>query len=147
MDKKNLIHSAVYGIARKEGKILFIRRCRTGYKDGFYTLPSGHIEQDELPTEAMIRELKEEVGLSCEVAGLLPVHVMYRIADSGRTYVDYFFEIKKYEGKERNREPNKCDQMTWLDFENDSFDLLNGVKIALGLINEKIPISEIRENR
>ncbi len=146
MNNKSLIYSAVYGIVRKGNKVLFIRRCNTGYKDGLFTLPSGHIDEGELPSEAMIRELKEEVGLIVSRTAILPVHTMYRIADSGRTYIDYYFEIKNYKGEALNKEPEKCSQLAWLEFKEDSSELINGVKIALSLTAKGVAISEVRED-
>lgn len=68
-----------------------MRRFNTGYKDGFLTLPAGHIEKDELPKETMLRELKEETGLTCDFESMIGVDAMHRISSSGRTYVDYYF--------------------------------------------------------
>lgn len=47
---------AVYLILRQNGKILLARRANTGYADGFYSLPAGHLDGDELATEGMARE-------------------------------------------------------------------------------------------
>ena len=144
--EKHLIHSAVYGFLRKNDKVLFLRRFNTGYKDGFLTLPTGHIEKNELPKEAMNRELKEETGLSCDIESIIPIHTMYRICDSGRTYVDYYFEILRYEGNPENKEPEKCDYVGWHDIENIPDDTLLHVKNALTFIKNKTPVSEIRES-
>ncbi len=39
-----------------------------------WNLPGGRIEQGELPTEAVIREVKEETGLEIEIERLLGVY-------------------------------------------------------------------------
>jgi 8-oxo-dGTP diphosphatase len=36
--------------------------------------PGGHIEQDEDPVEAVLREVREETGLACEVISTSPYH-------------------------------------------------------------------------
>ena len=55
-------HAAVYGIIRDStGKILTVKRKNTGYLDGWYGLPAGHIEGIETIKEAMQREIQEEV--------------------------------------------------------------------------------------
>lgn len=144
-NEKHLIHSAVYGILRKNNKILLMRRFNTGYKDGFFTLPAGHIEKDELPKETMLRELKEEVGLISDLESLVGVYAMHRISDSGRTYVDYYFEILKYTGNPEIKEPEKCDYIGWYEIENVPENTLSHVKIALNHIKNKAAISEIRE--
>ena len=145
LDKKHLIYSAVYGILMRNNEVLLLRRFNTGYKDGFFTLPAGHIEKDELPKGTMFRELKEETGLICDIESIIPVHAMYRIGDSGRTYVDYYFKISKYDGDPENKESKKCDHIDWYDIENIPDNTLLHVKTALNFIKNKIPISEIRE--
>ena len=54
----------------KSGKILLLRRKNTGYMDGWYGLPSGHIEDNETPVQALKREVKEESGLNIEIVKL-----------------------------------------------------------------------------
>jgi ADP-ribose pyrophosphatase YjhB (NUDIX family) len=144
-NEKQLIHSAVYGILKKSSKFLLMKRFNTGYKDGFFTLPAGHIEKDELPKETMLRELKEETGLFCDIESIIPVHVMYRICDSGRTYVDYYFEILKYNGNPEIKEPEKCDYVDWYDMEDIPENTLPHIKTALNHTKNKVPISEMRE--
>ncbi len=61
--ERNKAVTAVYLILKREGKILIARRCNTGYQDGNYQLPAGHVDAGELPTEAMIREGNEEIGI------------------------------------------------------------------------------------
>ena len=68
-------HSQVYPeptvgalIVNKEGRILLTKSHKWFDK---YTLPGGHIEVGETMKEAVIREVKEEVGLDVEVAEML----------------------------------------------------------------------------
>ncbi len=55
-------------IVNKEGRILLTKSHKWFDK---YTLPGGHIEVGETMKEAVIREVKEEVGLDVEVAEML----------------------------------------------------------------------------
>src|SRR2546428_10838406 len=57
-------------IVNKEGKILLTKSQKWLDK---YTLPGGHIEVVETMKDAVIREVKEEVGLDVEVANMLLV--------------------------------------------------------------------------
>ena len=122
-----------------------MRRFNTGYKDGFFTLPAGHVEKDELPRETMLRELKEETGVTCDIESIVGVHAMHRMSGSDRTYVDYYFEIVKYEGEPENKEPEKCDLVDWYDEKNLPENTLLHIKTVLGFIKNKIPISEMRK--
>ena len=74
---------AVYVLLRNDDKIFLIRRAHTGYRDGFYSLPSGHIDGNESAVYAAAREAKEEVGVEIAEQDLKMVHVMHRLAEEG----------------------------------------------------------------
>ncbi|MCG7342664.1 NUDIX domain-containing protein [Sporosarcina sp. ACRSL] len=61
MDKK--FHHLARGIFIKDGKILVARAI--GHRNTF--LPGGHIEFGESAKDALIREIHEELGISCTV--------------------------------------------------------------------------------
>lgn len=52
----------VMAIIRREGKILFVLRQNTGYADGTFCLPGGHVEPGESFSTAAMREALEEVN-------------------------------------------------------------------------------------
>jgi ADP-ribose pyrophosphatase YjhB (NUDIX family) len=56
---------AVSAAIMRDGKVLIIRRA-AGLATGIYTLPGGVVEAGETLTEAVIREVHEETGLSIE---------------------------------------------------------------------------------
>lgn len=115
MKTRNKATPAVYIFLQKEGDILLARRCNTGYQDGNYQVPAGHVEEGELPTEAIIREAKEEVGVDAEVKDLELVHVSYRPKhDDTGDRVDFFFRTEKWVGEPTIMEPNKCDDLKWV---------------------------------
>jgi 8-oxo-dGTP diphosphatase len=105
---------AAYLILRRDNKIFFLRRANTGYRDGFYTLPAGHIEADESALHAMVREAREEAGVIVEPEDLSFVHVVHRVAEKGPyQYIDFYFEATKWQGEPKNGEPEKCDDTQW----------------------------------
>ena len=55
-------HYGVYGLVIENDKILLINKV-TGPYDGKLDLPGGSFEFGETPSMALIRELKEEVGI------------------------------------------------------------------------------------
>ena len=57
-------HKGVYGIIRRENKILLIKKARGPYT-GLYDLPGGSPEIGETETETLIREIKEETNCNC----------------------------------------------------------------------------------
>ncbi len=113
--ERNKATTAVYLLLRKDDKVLIARRCNTGYEDGNYQVPAGHIDAGELPTEAMIREAKEEVGIDLKKEDLKLVHVSFRPKhDETGDRVDYFFEAVRWSGQVIIAEPEKCDDLCWV---------------------------------
>lgn len=55
-------HLGVYALIIKDNKIVLINKV-TGPYDGKLDLPGGTIEFGETPEKALLRELKEEVGI------------------------------------------------------------------------------------
>ncbi|MDE2188504.1 MAG: NUDIX domain-containing protein [Patescibacteria group bacterium] len=114
---KNRITSAVAVyliLERADGDILIMRRCNTGYQDGMYQVCAGHLEPCELPTEAMIREAKEELGIIIERDALVLTHVSARPKhDETGNRIDFFYSVRRWQGEPQIMEPQKCDDIRW----------------------------------
>lgn len=93
------------------GKILLSRRFHTGYEDGKYSLPAGHIENNETLTRGTCREIKEEIGAVLAPRDLQLVHVMHRKHIDIR--MDFFFITTKKRVTPINLEPYKSDDLRW----------------------------------
>jgi 8-oxo-dGTP diphosphatase len=131
---------AVYLIVLKEGKALLSLRQNTGYCDGMYGLISGHVEKDESIVNAMIREAKEESGISIEKSNLEFATVMYRKTDDWR--VDFFFHLINFNGKFKNLEPQKCAGLNFFDLKDLPENIIPHVKEALENFISKTSFSE-----
>lgn len=53
-------------VINEKGEILIERRVNKGIDPGKLDLCSGHVEYNETPTQAIIRELREELGIQIE---------------------------------------------------------------------------------
>ena len=62
-----------------DARIPFGRHQNTAFEDGAYHVPSGHLEAGESVAQALIREAKEEVGVS-----IAPGHVEFTPAGCAR---------------------------------------------------------------
>ena len=143
---------AVFLLLKKDNQILLSKRFNTGWEDGNYSLVSGHVELDELPTDAMVREAEEEVGIKILKENLKHITTVHRITKSGKNYVDYFFECDTWIGEPTIKEPDKCSELRWHNFYNikDISDFptnLNSYlkKIVMKLISCEVDFFEIIE--
>ena len=93
------------------GNVLLLRRFNTGYADGNYSVPAGHLEGDETVVQAAIREVREEVGVALRPDDVLVVGTMHRKSRNER--VDFFVTVRRWSGEPSNCEPEKCDDLSW----------------------------------
>lgn len=105
--------AAVHLLLVRDGRVLVLRRRNTGYEDGNYSVPAGHLDGGETVAAAAAREAGEEVGLALDPATLRVVGVMHRRAEDER--VDFFVAAFDWAGEPANREPAKCDELRWAD--------------------------------
>ena len=95
----------------RDRKILLLRRFQTGYMDGHYSIPAGHLDGDETVRMAGVREAHEEIGVRIDPQDITFAGVFHRHSDDER--VDFFFLVKKWDGEPVNAEPEKCDDLRW----------------------------------
>ena len=120
--------------------MLLLRRFNTGWGDGQYGVPAGHVEAGESVTKAAIREAREEVGIRLEPEALQVVHVMHRRSDDER--VDFFLLVKAWTGRISNREPHKCDDLAWYSLTSLPSNTIPYVRQALENYRNRVPFSE-----
>lgn len=94
-------------------QVLLSRRFNTGFRDGEYSVPAGHLEGGETVMEAASREGEEEAGVKIQINDMTFSSVMHRIEIDER--VDFFFTVNQWEGEPFNAEPEKCDDLRWVD--------------------------------
>ncbi len=124
-----LIPAAHILFIRDEAEILLIRRFNTGFADGLYGLPAGHVEPGELPVAAAIREAMEEVGVTIAAEHLDIAHVT---ATPQR--VSFFFRARQWIGEPENREPDKCDDIGWFALEALPDNIVPYIGVAIARI-------------
>ncbi len=130
-----------YLVLRKGENVLLHLRKNTGYCDNFHGLVSGHVEEGESATTALIREAYEEAGIHLEHNSLKAVHVMHRKTD--RLNIDIFFECTEWQGAIINREPEKCAGLNYFPLGKLPSNTIDYIKIALKAIFKDNFYSEI----
>ncbi len=144
METRNKIVAAVFILLEKDGKFLFLRRFNTGYQDGNYDLPAGHIDEGELPTETAIREAKEEVNVDLKSEDLQLVHVIYKPKhDPTGDRINFLFRAKKWSGEVKNLEPEKCDGLGWFALDELPKNTITEIPFVLENVSKGIFFSEV----
>ncbi|MEV0830163.1 NUDIX hydrolase [Nonomuraea rubra] len=96
--------------------MLLAQRQGTGYADGWWNLPSGHLEEGETIDQAVIREAREEIGITLQADALRFVHLCHFRNPEGQARMGTFFEARTWQGEPYNAEPHKCSRIAWFPF-------------------------------
>ena len=121
---KAIFKSAVHMIITKDNKILLQKRKGSKLWPGYYALPAGHIDEEETQFDTLIREAQEELGINIDPKNILNSYVVLRrnfFEIDGKQlepYIDYYFDIEKFEGVPKIMEEDKCDELIWADVDN-----------------------------
>lgn len=130
-------------LLKKEGKYLLIRRANTGWADGYYTIPAGHLDGGEPLTAAAVREVKEEVGVDIDPKDLRLVHVMHRSdRDDDQERLDFYFSIEQWVGEPYLAEPEKSDDLKWYTVSELPEHTLENVRRTLSVYDTQL-LSEL----
>jgi ADP-ribose pyrophosphatase YjhB (NUDIX family) len=113
----------------KDNKILLLLRENTGYEDGKYHVPAGHMDENEPVTVALIRESKEEIGVDIKREDVKLVHIMHSIDSKER--IGFFFEVKKWNGEIKNVELEKHRDVKWFDINELPENMVAYAKYAI----------------
>jgi 8-oxo-dGTP diphosphatase len=112
---------SVYILLKRDGKLAFVLRSNTDFKNGEYCLPAGHAEGLESFKHAAVREAKEEAGVTISPDNLRHLHTMHRYCGD-HVRVDVFFEAESWDGEPFNAEPESHSELAWFDEANLPFE-------------------------
>jgi 8-oxo-dGTP diphosphatase len=134
-----------YLVLVREDKILLARRYNTGFQDGQYSFPAGHLSgNEETLSQAVIREAREEIGVEIDSADLELVHVMHRKQrePTDERRISLFFMAKKWRGEPRIMEPDKCDDLNWFELAGLPDNTIPYIKQAVSCLRKNVKYSE-----
>ncbi len=109
------IPTGVHVLLERDGRVLLMRRAGTGFFDGLYSLPGGHVEEGESVVATAVRESAEELGVVLEAGSVEIVGVVHRRSDTNR--IDFFARAGAWEGEPHVAEPDKCDALGWFSLD------------------------------
>lgn len=139
-EQRKKVHAAVYLVLVDGDRVLLLRRFQTGYQDGNYSLPAGHIDGEEPASVALLREAREEVGLELTLDELTFRHVLHRSSADDREYSDYFFSAELAHHQPFNAEPDKCDDLSWFPGDDLPSNMVPAVRQVLTHIFSNGPV-------
>ena len=113
----------------RDDQILLLRRFNTGYADGQYSVPAGHLDGGETVMAAAAREAEEETGLRLDTDHIAFSSVMHRMEGDER--VDFFVHVRQWQGEPINTEPDKCDELRWVNVNELPDNIIPYVKKAI----------------
>lgn len=93
-----------------EEEILLSLRKNTGYKDGEYELPGGHVDEGEDLMGAMIREADEELKIKIEREDIDIVHILHHYKGGALKFI---IKANKYQGDLQIGEADVCEELKW----------------------------------
>ena len=97
-------------------EILLQLRQNTGYMDNMYDFAcSGHVEKGESYATALVREAKEEIGISIKEKDLVFLAINHHYQAD---HVQLFFTTNSYDGEPVVCEPSECGGLLWADINN-----------------------------
>jgi 8-oxo-dGTP diphosphatase len=91
----------VAGILEREGKILICRRRADQPHPLKWEFPGGKLEAGESPEAALVRELREELGIESEAGDEV---IRYEFAYPGKNPIELIFlKVARWSGEIENR--------------------------------------------
>lgn len=106
------------------GRILMARN--SAEREGVYYSVGGRVQYGECLEQAVLRELKEETGLDCEVERLCAIHENFFTASNGFKYHEFssFFlvkmtdELRAIKSGQRTTGGPADEILQWIDLDN-----------------------------
>ena len=124
-------------VINESNEVLIEKRVSKGLTPGKLDLCSGHIDNFETPTQSMIRELQEELGINWQesshnlkkISEKEPAPLVFESNGKKRNFFIYFFclNIKKAKFKDNQFLKDEIDSIMWIPMDK-CFELIQSGK-------------------
>lgn len=140
--EKEEFHGRTCGIIKQEDKFLIMRVNKSNY----YHIPGGHIEIGEDSEQALIREIKEEIGCNVQKANLFAIQENFWIRDDKKCHgIEFYYIVqpkellpmKNYEKIEIDKGEKKLLEFKWVTSDELRNIDLRSINIRDMLINKE----------
>ena len=128
LSEKDWLEGVSCFVINEKGKVLIEKRVNKGLTPGKLDLCSGHIDNDETHTQAMIRELREELGIEIEESmnvirlNLNSVPLEFISSSKKRNFFITFYCLKR-DSSEIKMQKEEIEKIVWLPLE-ETFQLI-----------------------
>lgn len=127
----------VYGLLRQSDTVLLQKRQNTGFGDGFYSLIGGHVDAGENVREALLREAREEIGVSIPPDEAHFCLFLHRKTPKG-VFLNFFFEVSNWRGIPAICEPHKASDLAFFNVQNLPENTLDYIQHAINCIQRGV---------
>lgn len=131
------MHTVVAAALVRDGQVLLGHRAptRRWYPDVWDVL-GGHVDEDESPQEALVRELDEEIGVAVDLdLGTPLAHIVDPTGQGGGLDITIWV-VTLWRGEVANRAPDEHDELRW--FTRDELPRLRMAHSRLPALLERI---------
>jgi 8-oxo-dGTP diphosphatase len=114
--------TVVAAVIERDGRILIAQRKRTARHPLKWEFPGGKVEPDETPEAAVVRELREELGIGAQVGAEIG---RYEFQYEGRWPIMLmFYRVTEFSGEPKNLD---FEQILWAPRDRlRDYDFLEG---------------------
>lgn len=127
-------HRGVSGLLMRNGRVILVHRLPSrDWAPDTWDLPGGHVEQTESESEALSREMREEIDVTVDPTMMA---VVARL--SGPNFHVGYYRVDSWVGEPRNAAPEEHSEVGWfstMDLKDLVFadpQILEVVMAALG---------------
>lgn len=143
MQERFKVWGCVISLILKDDKALMILR-KNKPDAGNYNLVGGRMEDKETVKQAIIREVREEVGLTVAEKDIEIVSTLHRLCDGGNwNSIEFVVVINGFSGEPQNLEPQFCERLEWIDIHNLPENVSPYARTAIENYLNNVAFSEI----